>query len=45
VRPIRLTRAEIAWEMGCGTGTTLVARYWSFTRNWLEEAFVETPGL
>ena len=38
-----LTREEIAQEMGCGTAT--VARHWSFARNWLEEAFAETPGL
>jgi RNA polymerase sigma factor (TIGR02999 family) len=38
-----LTREEIAREMACGTAT--VARYWSFARNWLEEAFAGTPGL
>ena len=38
-----LTREEIAREMGCGTAT--VARHWNFARNWLEEAFAETPGL
>jgi len=36
-----LTREEIAREMGCGSAT--VARYWSFARNWLEEAFAGTP--
>ena len=38
-----LTREEIAREMGCGTAT--VARYWSFARNWLQEAFEGTPEL
>jgi len=38
-----LTREEIAREMGCGTAT--VARHWNFARNWLQEAFVGTPGL
>lgn len=38
-----LTREEIAREMGCGTAT--VARYWSFARNWLQEALAGTPGL
>jgi RNA polymerase sigma factor (TIGR02999 family) len=38
-----LTREEIARKMGCGAAT--VSRHWSFARNWLEEAFVGTPGL
>ena len=38
----RLTREEIAREMGCGTAT--VARHWNFARNWLEGALAGTPA-